>query len=161
MGDIMNKKISLKTIVFLLLLITSIIAGGLWYKDMRETQSGNKTAKKSLKEMEALSKELEDSEEIKPSGTYSKEKIYDVMHRMANSKIIAKDNQIWGTLPMDSKQVATVKAIVEKVNYSDRDYILEVLERWENEDFSKADKEHNYFWKKLGGTIGEATGIKK
>lgn len=156
----MKKIFDVKTIIFVLLLIASIVAGGLWYKDMKETQSGNKNAKEALKEMETLSKDLEDTDELQSSSTYSREKIYDVMHRMSNSKIIAKDNQIWGTLSMDEKQISTVKAIVEKVSYSDRSYMLEVLERWEKGDFSQADKEHNYFWKKLGGTIGEATGVK-
>ena len=39
--------------------------------------------------------------------------------------------------------------------------MLEVLTRWENNDFSNAVEEHNYFWKKLGGTIGKATSVKE
>lgn len=80
---------------------------------------------------------------------------------MSNSKIIAEDNQIWGLLPMDSNDISTLKNLIEKVDYKDKDYLLEVLSRWKNNDFSQVVTEHNYFWKKLGGTIGKAISIKE
>lgn len=80
---------------------------------------------------------------------------------MSNSKIVAEDNQIWGRLPMNSNDISTLKNLIEKVDYKDRDYMLEVLSRWENNDFSQAVEEHNYFWKKLGGTVGKAISIKE
>ena len=39
--------------------------------------------------------------------------------------------------------------------------MLEVLTRWENNDFSQAVEEHNYFWRKLGGTVGKAISLKE
>jgi len=103
----------------------------------------------------------DDSEELKSPEYYSETKIYDIMHRMANTKIIAENNKIWGELPIDKKEIQNIKSIVEKVNYEDREYILKVLNRWEEGDFSQAVDDHNYFWDKLGGTIGKAIGIKE
>lgn len=80
---------------------------------------------------------------------------------MSNTKIIAEDNQIWGRISMDPEYIVSLKRLIEKVNYEDKDYMLEVLTRWENNDFSNAVEEHNYFWKKLDGTIGKATSVKE
>jgi hypothetical protein len=36
---------------------------------------------------------------------------------------------------------------------------LDILNRWAEGDFSRADKDHNAIWNVQGGTIGEATGV--
>jgi len=61
---------------------------------------------------------------------------------------------------MEKEEIQNLKSIVEKINYEDREKLLDILNRWEKGDFSQADKEHNYVWEKLGGTIGRAVGIK-
>lgn len=80
---------------------------------------------------------------------------------MSNTKIVAEDNQIWGMIEMNPEYIASLKSLIEKVDYTDRDYMLEVLTRWENDDFSQAVDEHNYFWRKLGGTVGKAVSLKE
>lgn len=80
---------------------------------------------------------------------------------MSNTKIIAVDNQVWGKIEITDEYISSLKTFIEKLDYSDKDYMLEVLTRWENNDFSKAVEEHNYFWKKLGGTVGKATSLKE
>ncbi|WP_300379491.1 DUF6241 domain-containing protein [Clostridium sp.] len=144
----------------MLLFITTTVFTFLYYK---EHKSGNFTAKENISEIKKIDKDLslESSDELKDNTYYSLENIYDILHRMSNSKIIAEDNQIWGRLPMDPKEISILKSLIEKVDYKDRDYLLEVLSRWENNDFSKVVDEHNYFWKKLGGTIGKAISIKE
>ena len=147
------------TLIVLLFIATSVFSF-LYYK---EYNSGNLSAKENISEIKKIDKELssESSAELKENTYYSIENIYDILHRMSNSKIVAEDNQIWGRLPMDSNDISTLKNLIEKVDYKDRDYMLEVLSRWENNDFSQVVEEHNYFWKKLGGTIGKATSIKE
>lgn len=103
----------------------------------------------------------EESSEIKDSEYYPVENVYDILHRMSNTKIIAEDNQIWGQISMEPEYIASLKNLIEKIDYKDKDYMLEVLTRWENNDFSHAVEEHNYFWKKLGGTVGRATSLKE
>lgn len=125
--------------------------------------SGNFKAKQNQKEIRSISLELtkETSSELKSVDYYSEVHIYDIMHRMANSKIEAKDGQIWGELPMDKAEIQALKKTIEKIDYWDRDYLLEVLDRWENGDFSKCVEEHNYLWHNLGGTVGEADDIRE
>jgi len=113
-------------------------------------------------EIKTISQKLsnDQSNELKPANYYDETNIYNMMHKMANSKIIAKDGQVWGTLPMKIEDIAALKETILKINYSDRDYLLEVLSRWEKGDFTHCVEEHNYFWNKLGGTIGEAYKLK-
>lgn len=128
-----------------------------------DKNSGKLKAKENQKEIKAITEDFkkDTSEDLKPATYYSEIDIYDIMHRMANTKIIADDNKIWGELSMDKEEIQNLKETIKKIDYEDRDYLLEILERWEAEDFSKVDEEHNYFWSKLDGTIGRAIGIKK
>ncbi|MDI9219264.1 MULTISPECIES: DUF6241 domain-containing protein [Clostridium] len=148
------------TITIILILVIIAISSFFYYK---ERSSGNINAKSNISEIEKINKEIskETSIEIKDDEYYPIEKVYDILHRMSNTKIIAEDNQIWGRISMDPKYIASLKSLIERVDYEDKDYMLEVLSRWENNDFSKAVEEHNYFWKKLGGTIGKAISLKE
>ena len=113
-------------------------------------------------EIKSISQELskDPSGELKPAKYYDESNIYDIMHKMANSKIIAKDGQVWGRLPMNKREIQTLEQAVEKIDYPDREYLLRVLNNWESGDFSNCVTEHNYVWNKLGGTIGEAYKLK-
>lgn len=120
-------------------------------------------AKGEQSKIEAISKELskEPANKVHPPEYFDEDTIYDIMHKMANSKIVAGDDQIWGTLPMDKKKIEVLKQAVEKIGYSDRAYLLEILNRWEKGDFSRCVEEHNYLWNKLDGTIGQAVRLKE
>jgi predicted Abi (CAAX) family protease len=148
------------TIIVIVLLVIIAVSSFFYYK---ERSSGNISAKSNISEIKKINEEISKEEitEIKNDEYYPVEKIYDILHRMSNTKIIAEDNQIWGRISMDPEYIASLKSLVEKVDYKDKDYMLEVLSRWENNNFSKAVEEHNYFWKKLGGTIGKAISLKE
>ena len=148
------------TIIIIELLVIIAVSSFFYYK---ERSSGNINAKSNISEIEKINEEIskEENNEIKEDEYYPVEKIYDILHRMSNTKIIAEDNQIWGRISMDPEYIISLKRLIEKVDYEDKDYMLEVLTRWENNDFSNAVEEHNYFWKKLGGTIGKATSVKE
>jgi hypothetical protein len=75
--------------------------------------------------------------------------IYDTMHRMANSRITTEDKDSSGRLQITKKQIEAVRIIVKQMNYPDNSYILGVLDRWENGDFSLVVDEHNYFYNRL------------
>ncbi|MDV4149414.1 DUF6241 domain-containing protein [Clostridium sp. AL.422] len=152
-----------KIFITILVIILIIAIGTFSFLLYKQIDSGNLSAKSNISDIEKIDKELssEDSTEIKDSDYYPIENIYDIIHRMSNTKIIAEDNQIWGKIEMDSEYIASLKSLIEKIDYEDKDYMLEVLTRWENNDFSQAVDEHNYFWKKLGGTVGKATSLKE
>jgi hypothetical protein len=125
--------------------------------------SGNLEAKRNQNQIETINRELtkEPLTGLKPADYYSETNIFDIMHRMANTKIIARDGEIWGRLEMDKDRIQTLKETSEKIDYPDREYLLETLSKWEKGDFSQCVEEHNYFWNKLGGTIGEAYKLKE
>lgn len=152
-----------KVFITILIIIFIIAIGAFSFIIYKQFDSGNFDAKSNISEIKKIDKELssEESTEIKDSEYYPIEKVYDIIHRLSNTKIIAEDNQIWGKIEMDPEYIASLKTLIEKVDYKDKDYMLEVLTRWENNDFSKAVEEHNYFWKKLGGTVGKATALKE
>lgn len=157
---------SKKTIIWAIIILIIVLVIGAGYYYYMNVKSGKNEAKKNQKEIEALAEEIKDEkdtteETLKPVDYYDEAKIYDIMHRMANTKIIAEDNKIWGELPMKADDIKNLQAIITSVNYEDREYLLEVLNRWINEDYSMAAEEHNYFWEKLGGTIGKAIGVKE
>ena len=152
-----------KIFITILVIIFIITIGTISFFIYMQINSGNLNAKSNISEIKKIDKELtsEESTEIKDSEYYPIENIYDIIHRMSNTKIIAEDNQIWGKLEITPENIASLKSIIEKINYDDKEYMLEVLTRWENNDFSQAVEEHNYFWKKLGGTVGKATSLKE
>ena len=152
-----------KVFITILVIIFIITIGTISFFIYMQIDSGNLNAKSNISEIKKIDKELasEESTEIKDSEYYPIENIYDIIHRMSNTKIIAEDNQIWGKLEITPENIASLKSLIEKINYDDKEYMLEVLTRWENNDFSQAVEEHNYFWKKLGGTVGKATSLKE
>ena len=85
---------------------------------------------------------------------------YDDIHRMANTKIIAEDGEVWGKDEINEDRLNKVILEVMKSSYADKKYLLEILHRWKNKDFTKCVEEHNYVWDKLNGTIGKAKALK-
>ncbi|RWR12169.1 DUF6241 domain-containing protein [Siminovitchia fortis] len=87
----------------------------------------------------------------------TQEEVIDVMHKMTHQKVRAE--QKWGAIPMIPETINDVYEIVSKSSFERKESLLEILERWKNGDFSKADEDHNYFWTYQGGTVGKAYGI--
>ena len=152
-----------KSVIIFIIVIIVIIVGTFGVNYLMDRKSGKLGAKENQQEMKSINEEMsqEESKELKSADYYPEADVYDIIHRMANTKIIAENNKIWGELPMEPEEIQNLKGIVEKVNYEDREQLLDILNRWETGDFSQADKDHNYVWEKLGGTIGKAVGIKK
>ncbi|GKX29066.1 hypothetical protein SH1V18_15460 [Vallitalea longa] len=84
----------------------------------------------------------------------SQEKVWEEMHMMANTKIIA--DEIWGELEITEERVDFLIIEVLASDYPDKKILLTILYNWKNEDFSNAVDEHNYLWGKLGGNVGKA-----
>lgn len=90
----------------------------------------------------------------------NEQSIYITLHRMTNTKIIAEDNKIIGEIEITPKKIKDVREIVQKSTFTDKNYLLEVLDRWEKGNFNQVVEEHNYFWDKLDGNEGKASGRK-
>lgn len=72
--------------------------------------------------------------------------VYDIMHRMANSKLSKESKDKSGRLDITANEIQAVKSIVEKMDYKDRAYVLQIIKRWENGDFTCIEGEHEYFY---------------
>ncbi|MCB2293536.1 DUF6241 domain-containing protein [Clostridium algoriphilum] len=86
--------------------------------------------------------------------------VYNTMHKMINTKIVAEDGKIWG------EDVITTDKCNELVNeitdsaYPDKVTLLQFLSRWKDNNFASGVNEHNYLWDELNGTIGKAKSLR-
>lgn len=86
----------------------------------------------------------------------SPDSLYNTLHQMANTKIVAEDGQIWGLQPITKSSVEGCQkaAVALKINDSE---INNMLNRWAQQDYSHSVEDHNYIWKTfLHGEIGKA-----
>lgn len=95
------------------------------------------------------------------NGNSTEEKILEVMHQMTHQKIAA--NQKWGAVPMTTRNIEQLEAIVSNSDKIRSDKVqkelLVIIANWERGDFSEADAEHNYIWDLQDGTLGKARGL--
>lgn len=89
----------------------------------------------------------------------SEEAIKKAIHGMSHQKVEAEDK--WGFIPLTAERVNRLIAVVEKNkgSYQNSDLYLDILNRWKDNDFSRADSDHNAIWNLQGGTIGKASGV--
>ncbi|WP_426348167.1 DUF6241 domain-containing protein [Alloiococcus sp. CFN-8] len=91
----------------------------------------------------------------------SKKKVYDMIHVMANTLIIAEDGEVWGQQPITKDRIEAIMKAMEELDITD-EKLWSTLKRWEQQDFSEGVEDHNYVWKKyLDGTVGKAIKLKK
>lgn len=84
----------------------------------------------------------------------AEEEVWEEMHQMANTKI--KADEIWGEIEITEDRVNALIIEVLSSKYPDKKRLLTILYNWKKQEFSNAVEEHNYLWRKLGGTIGKA-----
>ena len=97
-------------------------------------------------------------EEEFPSST-PEYTVQHAIHGMSHQKVHAEDK--WGFLPLTQVRVERLIMVVEenKDEYDESKLYLEILNRWANNDFSRADKDHNAIWTLQQGTVGRASGL--
>jgi hypothetical protein len=99
---------------------------------------------------------------ISRAQNYHDEKsLYEQIHEMANSKIVAEDGRISSSIEITKNDIDKLIVIIDDKRFEDSKKLLQILNRWKKNDFSKIVDDHNYVWSKLGGTVGKAIGIKK
>jgi len=114
----------------------------------------NKNGNKMVVSKESKSKnEIEENYPVNMTETEVAESI----HQMSHQKVRSEDK--WGAIPLTQDRVERFIYIVEQNNYEDEETYLRILNKWQNNDFSTVDEDHNDVWHILGGSVGEATGI--
>ncbi|HEY8892226.1 MAG TPA: DUF6241 domain-containing protein [Clostridium sp.] len=86
--------------------------------------------------------------------------VYNRMHKMINTKIVAEDGKIWGEVEITPEGCNQLIKEVTQSGYYDKTTLLEFLNRWKNKNFASGVDEHNYLWNGLNGTIGKAKAIR-
>lgn len=87
----------------------------------------------------------------------TEDEVVQIMHQMTHQKVKAKEK--WGAVPILEDTINQVYSIVERSDFEHKTELLEIVDKWKNNDFEEIDEDHNYFWKLQGGTIGKAYGI--
>ncbi|MDW0118730.1 DUF6241 domain-containing protein [Sporosarcina thermotolerans] len=85
--------------------------------------------------------------------------VQEIIHAMSHQKVKADGK--WGFLPLTQERVQRLIEVVEtnESKYDNASIYLDILNRWAENDFSNADKEHNIIWEMQSGTIGRAYGV--
>lgn len=80
------------------------------------------------------------------------------IHGMSHQKVVAEKK--WGFYEIHPERIKwLLKGLDEGNQLNSADKYKEILERWQDKDFSQVDKDHNIIWNLQGGTVGKATGI--
>ncbi|MGD7010374.1 DUF6241 domain-containing protein [Metabacillus sp. 84] len=81
------------------------------------------------------------------------------IHGMSHQKVEAEDK--WGFIPLTSERIKRLIAVLQhnQENYEHYRTYKEILDRWNDNDFSKVDHDHNRIWELQNGNVGKATGI--
>lgn len=85
------------------------------------------------------------------------EQVLEAMNFMTHQKIDANDK--WGYILMSEENIETVKATINNSQFNNENILNAIIEKWENNNFSAIDKDHNIILELQNGTIGEATDI--
>ena len=139
----LKKAAIFSSVVLAVVIVAAAVLGG-QNKDLTSKLKSNLKAAVSIER-----KDTEDDDLIR---------IYIDIHHMSH-KVVRADEK-WGEKDLS---LENIRSLIEKANEIsetvDTTEVLEILLRWERGDFSRADKDHNFVWSKLGGTVGIATGV--
>jgi Family of unknown function (DUF6241) len=91
------------------------------------------------------------------NSNLSEKEILNYMHGMSHQKVVAEEK--WIHYEMTSERIQYLINAIELGNYNNEELFLDILHRWADGDFKKADKDHNKIWNLQGGNVGEATGV--
>ncbi|WP_203288716.1 DUF6241 domain-containing protein [Metabacillus sp. cB07] len=93
------------------------------------------------------------------SETVTEDQIQKYLHGMSHQKVEAKDK--WIHFEITEERILYLMKQIEsnRSAFGHADLYLDILSRWLEGDYSKADRDHNAVWNLQGGTIGKATGV--
>lgn len=74
--------------------------------------------------------------------------IYETLEGISNDIMNARNRNENIDFISKDKLIA-IRSIIEKMEYGDRGYVLNVLDRWDKRDFSLVVEQHNYFYLRL------------
>lgn len=91
------------------------------------------------------------------SGELTSSEYNEYIHGMSHQKIKAEKK--WGFYEIHPERIKWLLDGLEKVEIENEDTYREILQKWNDGDFTSIDQDHNAIWRIQGGTVGKATGI--
>jgi hypothetical protein len=88
---------------------------------------------------------------------WTDEKIQTALHEMAHQK--AKADQKWGYIFITQERIESLIEIVNSSDLVQKNTYVDILERWKQGKYEKADADHNKIWKLQSGNLGEGKGV--
>ncbi len=138
--------------IIIAIIVTIVVSFplGLLLYEYNNRESGN--IKNVSVKGQKISTSDNSNEEVGVKKIDNIDKIYDEVHKMSNSLIIAEDSQIWGEEKITRKRINEVLEFVEGID----EFLAVEIKKWDKLDFNNAVEVHNYVWEKLGGNVGKA-----
>lgn len=97
------------------------------------------------------------SEEVPLDKRKIQEKdILNKVHQMANTLIVAEDNQVWGQEEITKEKIDDLISSLNDSGLKYKNEVIAILNRWKSGDFSMIISDHNYVWNLLDGSVGKA-----
>ena len=94
---------------------------------------------------------------FKHEGVLYEKNIQNYIHWMSHQKVVA--DKKWTHYHLTEERVNWLLEKVKEGDFVHKSLYIDILERWKEGDFSRADKDHNSIWTIQKGTVGEATGV--
>ncbi|WP_430788017.1 DUF6241 domain-containing protein [Virgibacillus flavescens] len=79
------------------------------------------------------------------------------IHGMSHQKVEA--NKKWGFYEIHPSRITWLLKGLDKTELEHEETYRNILEKWNNENFSSVDDDHNVIWDLQNGSVGRATGI--
>jgi len=104
------------------------------------------------------------STEVNEYSNMESDDVYEVIHKMANTLIVAEDGLIYGEIEINDESINRAMNIVNDtttIEKEERLVFMNILQDWKEEDFSNGVQAHNYAWARLNGSIGRAKDLRE
>lgn len=154
--------------------VVTIIVSGVAYAGGRILTSNNKVTEVNKKETAKVENKSAQQITSNPQNTVEKtilriagvdynlleeDSVYRLINEMSHTKVEAEVRDRY--VEITNERIDAIISAVTKSNWQDKDFILNNLSMWKNNDFSKSVEFHNYVWEKQGGEVGKATSLIK
>ncbi len=83
--------------------------------------------------------------------------VQNYIHWMSHQKV--KADSKWTHYKLTSERVDWLLQKVKEGSYKHEEVYVEILTKWQNEDFATVDLDHNRVWTLLNGNVGKAYGV--
>ncbi|GIM30128.1 hypothetical protein CPJCM30710_27940 [Clostridium polyendosporum] len=152
-------------LVLSVLLIVGIrmkyIKSGIGQQNLITSETPNNKVDEAIKSGDPIKKDV--AVEYKTDINKARDHYINLIHKMANTKIIAEDNQVWGMVDINNENIDKCIAYLEidvSVKKLDRDILIAGLKEWKEGNFNSSVAVHNQVWSYLGGTVGKAKSVR-